>query len=663
MAIFNFKIVLFFTLCHGIEGFPEYDLTQSESVDVTIRDLDAEGTTHGGRAALVDLLKVTLHRREENISLVLERNRNIRTDIPVSVYRNGNFIYQDVNDTEAVGFYYSLEPFATVMATTNSSSSSKIVKLTGDIKLQNKTYRLHYHEGARGYRLAALADRMYTNDDDVIRSESSRLNLTDRLLTEFVSEEERITKRLYEVEVLAVADYTEYQFWFKLASETVGTSSQISCDLAAKQKLRQYMAFVLNGVDLRYRSITTRSYNIRVSLSALYIADTRESSPWTENNKRNLTDPVQVDSDTVLDDFTQWCNDNKERLPGHDHAMLFTKYDITRTENEVLDRDNVGLAHLGDICQERKQSLIEDDFGEDVSLIAAHELGHSLGAEHDGIHYFCLETERYIMSPEITHDRPLTRNHWKFSACSQYYFNKTFMELNSLGINCMTTRDSLVDYLPDCNNKLPGQIYSPDEQCEYRYGKGSYLLRSAYKLNYTAICSAMKCTDPEDLGYHYVTDAMEGTPCGRAKLCRSGYCVEDKMADKSITDECPFGDSPEFRHGSGISCPSILYPLFENVYGSCEVNVFSCCGTCLHWQPKPALPQVVQFIEGRQPYIGECITSCDGVKNGEYQSCSGCHVYASCFGNILYDERPCQSGLVWSDDFKRCEYTSNTCRK
>lgn len=41
----------------------------------------------------------------------------------------------------------------------------------------------------------------------------------------------------------------------------------------------------------------------------------------------------------------------------------------------------------------------------------------------------------------------------------------------------MASRETNANLLPDYNNKLPGQIYGPDEQCEYIYGKDSYLLR------------------------------------------------------------------------------------------------------------------------------------------------------------------------------------------
>ena len=59
--------------------------------------------------------------------------------------------------------------------------------------------------------------------------------------------------------------------------------------------------------------------------------------------------------------------------------------------------------------------------------------------------------------------------------------------------------------------------------------------------------------------------------------------------------------------------------------------------------------------------MGRCITTCTGLRDGDYQSCNGCQVYATCYKGQLFDNRPCPSGFVWDDIQKRCAYTSTTC--
>ena len=57
----------------------------------------------------------------------------------------------------------------------------------------------------------------------------------------------------------------------------------------------------------------------------------------------------------------------------------------------------------------------------------------------------------------------------------------------------------------------------------------------------------------------------------------------------------------------------------------------------------------------------KCIRDCRGKKDGDYQSCRGCSVYASCTGGRIIDDRPCPANLVWDDVNKYCDYTSPTC--
>ena len=56
-----------------------------------------------------------------------------------------------------------------------------------------------------------------------------------------------------------------------------------------------------------------------------------------------------------------------------------------------------------------------------------------------------------------------------------------------------------------------------------------------------------------------------------------------------------------------------------------------------------------------------CVSDCNGMQNGDYQSCLSCDVYLTCSNGLTYDNRPCPADLVWDDNLKRCEWTSSTC--
>ncbi|XP_071111190.1 uncharacterized protein [Haliotis cracherodii] len=56
-----------------------------------------------------------------------------------------------------------------------------------------------------------------------------------------------------------------------------------------------------------------------------------------------------------------------------------------------------------------------------------------------------------------------------------------------------------------------------------------------------------------------------------------------------------------------------------------------------------------------------CITTCTDLPDGDYQSCNGCKVYATCWHGQIFDDRPCVGDTLWDDSFKHCELSSATC--
>lgn len=56
-----------------------------------------------------------------------------------------------------------------------------------------------------------------------------------------------------------------------------------------------------------------------------------------------------------------------------------------------------------------------------------------------------------------------------------------------------------------------------------------------------------------------------------------------------------------------------------------------------------------------------CIRSCEGLEDGDYQSCNGCRFYASCVAGQFIDGRPCPASLQWDDVAKKCLGRTTTC--
>ena len=94
-------------------------------------------------------------------------------------------------------------------------------------------------------------------------------------------------------------------------------------------------------------------------------------------------------------------------------------------------------------------------------------------------------------------------------------------------------------------------------------------------------------------------------------------------------------------------CPANL--VWDDVKKRCEWESTTCPGTPSHSTTTPDL-------SGRH----DCVSDCNGVANGDYQSCKTCKGYVTC-SNGYYFDRPCPANLVWDDVKKRCEWESTTC--
>ncbi len=117
-------------------------------------------------------------------------------------------------------------------------------------------------------------------------------------------------------------------------------------------------------MDLRFQSIQSPDYDIRLSLSEFVIAtvsfsvkhgvlcfsflgkrktkrnyflfsflQTSKASPWTINNVQVLANGRRVANiSAVLIDFTAWVNQAASQLPEFDHAVLFTRSEPTHCQ-------------------------------------------------------------------------------------------------------------------------------------------------------------------------------------------------------------------------------------------------------------------------------------------------------------------------------------------
>ncbi|VDI64050.1 Hypothetical predicted protein [Mytilus galloprovincialis] len=240
--------------------------------------------------------------------------------------------------------------------------------------------------------------------------------------------------------------------------------------------------------------------------------------------------------------------------------------------------DTSGTAYLNSICTTRSNSIVEEKFDFIAATVAAHEIGHALGAVHDGENNRCSASSGFIMVSISQALRPPNqKSPWQFSSCTSREIGLYLDELNKKGSHCMQrTHPNAKNFNPGSQKKL-GQTFDVDKQCEFIIGKGSYACRS-FIGNSENVCTGLWCKTLDMTSTRCILGLpAEGTTCGSNKWCIGSSCVFDSRAPSRRRADCVFGDSP----GSvlrGKTCSNLLRSEpFQCYSDSIKKN---CCVSC-----------------------------------------------------------------------------------
>ncbi|XP_045176007.2 A disintegrin and metalloproteinase with thrombospondin motifs 6-like isoform X2 [Mercenaria mercenaria] len=441
------------------------------------------------------------------------------------------------NDQQDFVRYTSVMPDSHILAECQHVKKSKLLYISGVILYEGKEYVVQSLKPRQTTGLGLIFARLHELIDtprthDYIISEKSRLLSVQE--TGHSSRDRREVMRVadvltFTIDVLVVVDYNVYIKW--LSNVAVGTMEERS--LQAKKEIQKYYLHVINGVDLRYHSIGFDDFQIRVNLSGIVIIDnltsldesafeaTPPNSSWDKETN-------EMDADTALKLFRSWVNDTT-RLPKHNHAVLFTGYDLYTSRSNGSNQKQThtsGLAFIGTLCEPGDSvSIVEEQGGFQSIGTAAHEIGHRDGST-------CL-TDRSSNNTEVTE-----------------------------------AKTSDLD--------LPGQHYSPDEQCRLIWGQTSYLCRGPEFGNASTICTAMYCRDPSTESDCVLHTAARGTTCGNKQWCMGGHCVHSTKAP-ARQEPCVLGDQPGPAFNS-MTCEELIAKSPSYCYQ--EKVRARCCNTC-----------------------------------------------------------------------------------
>ena len=463
------------------------------------------------------------------IHLVLHRNDRLTTDVPTFTLKDGKMEYERPNVSQTAVFYQDTINGGSFLVNFNGD---KTETMYGVFQSNGSEFILQSNETKEdapqrnGFRKFAInkARTININNDEDVKSYSWKGQKGKEMIRakRIDTGRQKRASESYSVELFIVVDYAVYQRW--LVKSSGATPTQIAKNAVAS--IRQYYAFVINGMEAMYKNIQKSSFTINILFAGIVIAQTPSAATWTESIRIQSVVPNQIPAHTALNNFRSWItNDTQTNLSGFDHAMLFTGYEMIHDDSSSV----TGYAFVSSMCTTHSQSIVEDKFNFLMISVASHELGHSLGAAHDGTGNTCRDNDSYIMSSvAMPQSNALTAaNPWKFSSCSTSYFKSYIDSLTTRNQQCLTTLSPYYDpnFLASERQRLPGQIYDADQQCVNMAGDGADMCSELYSGNYSTICTVLWCSDPKNTSICRGYIAGDGTLCGDRKWCISGVCT------------------------------------------------------------------------------------------------------------------------------------------
>ncbi|KAL7296923.1 hypothetical protein TKK_0009364 [Trichogramma kaykai] len=245
--------------------------------------------------------------------------------------------------------------------------------------------------------------------------------------------------------------------------------------------------------------------------------------------------------DRVLDSFCQFSKESNppwDEEPLHwDVGLYITGLNLYSTEADgEKNYVTMGLARVGGVCWDDYACVITE-FGVDNELtgkpypsagfqsvyVAAHEIAHNLGIQHDATGNSCPK-DGYIMSPSRG-----VQGESQWSACSRESASKIH-EVKKCLLDGSESEASIgSDALQQV--ELPGRRWSAKRQCEILLKN-----RKAVVVESENLCRALKCQSPYEKATFSAGPALDGTACQLDKECRAGDCLDKRPISSSVSN-------------------------------------------------------------------------------------------------------------------------------
>uniref|UniRef100_G3MPX7 Peptidase M12B domain-containing protein n=1 Tax=Amblyomma maculatum TaxID=34609 RepID=G3MPX7_AMBMU len=216
--------------------------------------------------------------------------------------------------------------------------------------------------------------------------------------------------------------------------------------------------------------------------------------------------------------------DNDPLMKKADIVFMATGRELIRLVKGGKSSTLAGLASFGKACKPQKGTVGEDKPGTFSGVhIAAHEIGHQLGANHDGQKPAenCSSSDGYIMSKYAKGKRMMT-----FSECTKKSIADFLTRPDS---SCLKSRKSCrIISMPNEAVMLAGDFIDGDAYCKKYYQKYKQVTYIKEESDLSQ-CRFRCLLGPENgkEAQNVTAFAMDGTRCSRSdpkKVCKNSIC-------------------------------------------------------------------------------------------------------------------------------------------